>query len=156
MLTGLPPYYSKDTNQMYIRILNEELSFPDFINKQHPVVDLLIKLLAKDPRQRLSSVDEIKMHSWLSDVNWGAIIRKEITPPFVPSIRESNFDPEFNELPIDFDEMEMKMRLSTERRQSYYIESTVQSRGCTENSFYFNSHQVNHNNQNPGSFTNDH
>lgn len=33
MLTGLPPYYSKDTNQMYIRILNDELSFPDFINR---------------------------------------------------------------------------------------------------------------------------
>jgi serum/glucocorticoid-regulated kinase 2 len=55
MLTGLPPYYSKDTNEMYQRIINEELSFPDFINKNHPVVDLLIKLLTKDPRNRIKT-----------------------------------------------------------------------------------------------------
>lgn len=41
MLTGLPPYYSKDTNEMYNKILNEQLVFPDYMNKEHPVVDLL-------------------------------------------------------------------------------------------------------------------
>lgn len=55
-------------------------------------------------------------------------------------MRESNFDPEYNDLPMDFDELEMKLRLNTERRQSYYVESTVQSKNCTENSFYFNNH----------------
>jgi len=48
MLTGLPPYYSKDTNEMYNKILNEELTFPEYLNKNHPVIDLLQKLLAKD------------------------------------------------------------------------------------------------------------
>lgn len=46
-------------------------------------------------------------------------------PPFIPSLRDSNFDPEFNELPVDFDEFEIKMRNSTERKYSYYYESTV-------------------------------
>jgi hypothetical protein len=50
---------------------------------------------------------------------------KEVQPPFVPSLRESNFDPEFNDLSVDFDELEMKLRMSTERRLSYYYESTV-------------------------------
>jgi hypothetical protein len=41
-------------------------------------------------------------------------------------MRESNFDPEYNDLPIDFDELEMKkIRQAYDRRQSYYIESTV-------------------------------
>lgn len=53
------------------------------------------------------------------------MLSKEIKPPFIPSMRESNFDPEFNDLPVDFDELEMKQRLMTERRQSYYIESTI-------------------------------
>ena len=65
-------------------------------------------------------------------------MKKEIVPPFVPSMRQSNFDSEFNEMPIDFEEQEYKWRVNTERRQSYYIESTVQSKNCTENSFYFN------------------
>jgi serum/glucocorticoid-regulated kinase 2 len=62
MLTGLPPYYAKDTNEMYRRILTETLSFPDFINKNHPVVDLLYKLLTKDPKFRVKTVEEIKEH----------------------------------------------------------------------------------------------
>lgn len=53
MLTGLPPYYSKDTNEMYYKILNEDLTFPDYINKSHPVIDLLRKLLAKDLNLRI-------------------------------------------------------------------------------------------------------
>lgn len=61
----------------------------------------------------------------MRDINWKAILKKEVVPPFIPGVRDSNFDPEFNELPIDFDDLEFKLRLSTERRQSYYIESTV-------------------------------
>jgi serum/glucocorticoid-regulated kinase 2 len=29
MLTGLPPFYSENTNEMYRRILEDELVFPD-------------------------------------------------------------------------------------------------------------------------------
>ena len=35
-------------------------------------------------------------------------MNKEITPPFIPSMRESNFDPEFNDLPVDFDELKLR------------------------------------------------
>lgn len=114
MLTGLPPYYSKDTNEMYHRILNEHLTFPEYLNKSHPVIDLLIRLLAKDPANRIKDVEEIKQHPWLRDTNWKKYFKKEIDPPFVPSMRESNFDPEFNDLPVDFDEL--KLRQNTERR----------------------------------------
>jgi serine/threonine protein kinase len=89
------------------------------------VVDLLIKLLAKDPTKRIKSCEDIKRHPWLIDVNWKKYMDKEVQPPFVPSLRESNFDPEFNDLSVDFDELQMKLRMSTERRLSYYYESTV-------------------------------
>ena len=77
-------------------------------------------------------------HPWLKDTQWRSYLNREVEPPFVPSMRESNFDPDFNELAVDFDELQLKLRLSTERRKSYYIESTVQSKNATENSFYFN------------------
>lgn len=32
MMTGLPPYYCKDTNKMYESILNHELQYPDYLN----------------------------------------------------------------------------------------------------------------------------
>jgi len=31
MLTGLPPFYSEDQNEMYQRILEEDLTFPMFV-----------------------------------------------------------------------------------------------------------------------------
>jgi serum/glucocorticoid-regulated kinase 2 len=32
MLTGLPPFYSTDRNEMYINIVEEELIYPDYLN----------------------------------------------------------------------------------------------------------------------------
>jgi serum/glucocorticoid-regulated kinase 2 len=78
MLTGLPPYYSKDTNEMYRKILNDELEFPDYMQRQPLVTDLLIKLLAKDPSKRIKSCEDIKRHPWLIDVNWKKYMDKEI------------------------------------------------------------------------------
>jgi len=38
-------------------------------------------------------------------VNWDALLRKEIKPPFVPNVSGefdvSNFDPEFTETPVE-------------------------------------------------------
>jgi serum/glucocorticoid-regulated kinase 2 len=50
MMTGLPPYYSKDTNEMYNRILHEELNFSEANISNPLIIDLLKKLLAKDPK----------------------------------------------------------------------------------------------------------
>ena len=40
MLTGLPPFYDENTNEMYKRILTEELKLPDYIS---PVAKELLK-----------------------------------------------------------------------------------------------------------------
>ena len=44
MLTGLPPFYSEDVNEMYRRILYDELVFPP--NMSEPARDLLVKVRA--------------------------------------------------------------------------------------------------------------
>jgi hypothetical protein len=58
------------------------------------------------------------------------MLHKRVPPPIVPSVRESHIDPEYTELPLDFEEagLKQKGRLSTERRYSYYYESTLQSK----------------------------
>jgi hypothetical protein len=61
----------------------------------------------------------------LKDTNWEEYLNKEVEPPFVPPMRETNFDPEFSQIPVDMDESEMMLRMSTEIRQSYYYESTI-------------------------------
>ena len=60
MIVGLPPYYSIDRDEMYTRILNNQLILPPDISPS--LSDLLIKLLNKDPKLRLGGkrgVDQI-------------------------------------------------------------------------------------------------
>ena len=54
-VTGLPPFYSQDTDEIYKRILSEELTFPGNITLTLECRDLLDGLLAKHPKSRLGS-----------------------------------------------------------------------------------------------------
>ena len=94
--------------------------------------------MAKDLDKRFKNVQEIKNHKWFNGVNWDDLLNKRVCPPYLPSIYESNFDKGYSDLPVDFEEYHNpNKRFSTERRLSYYYESTIQSRKITENSFYF-------------------
>ena len=59
-------------------------------------------------------------------------MRKEIPPPIIPDVHESYIDPDYVDLPLDFEDTQYKVRLETERRYSYYYESTLQSKCGTE------------------------
>ena len=69
-------------------------------------------------------------------MNWDELVEKKIRPPIIPSVKECYVDPDYVELPLDFEESQYKVRVSTERRYSYYYESTLQSKSATEQSFY--------------------
>ncbi|KAI9094097.1 kinase-like domain-containing protein [Phlyctochytrium arcticum] len=106
MLTGLPPFYDENTNEMYKKILSEELKFPEDMT---PVAkDLLKQLLNRDPVKRLGAngPDEIKRHPFFADINWTRLMSRKYPPPFRPNVTSavdtSNFDEEFtSELPQD-------------------------------------------------------
>lgn len=68
LLTGLPPYYSRDTNKIFQSILYENLNFPQGL-VSGPGRDLIRKLLAKNPEERLGTVggvDSILTHQWIN------------------------------------------------------------------------------------------
>jgi serine/threonine protein kinase len=58
MLTGLPPFYTEDEENMYTKIMTAELEFPPFLS--YEVTDLISKFLRRDPNQRLQVPAEIK------------------------------------------------------------------------------------------------
>ena len=108
----------------------EEVQYPKGFSQE--VKDLLQQLLHKDPSKRIDSVSAIKKHKWLSDVNWDLLLRKEVDPSIIPNVQECCIDPDYVELPLDFEESVYKVRLETERRYSYYYESTIQTKSVTE------------------------
>ena len=40
----------------------------------------------------VNGIEETKMHIWLKDYNWRALIKKELPAPFVPTKGKDNFD----------------------------------------------------------------
>jgi serum/glucocorticoid-regulated kinase 2 len=103
MLTGLPPFYTTNREELFERIKFGSLKYPTTISSA--AKSLLEGLFQKNPDKRLGTVGgakEIKEHLWFALVNWGALLNKEVTPPFVPVIKSdvdiSSIDPVRNEL----------------------------------------------------------
>jgi len=82
MLSGLPPFYSEDVQEMYTKILTAEIEYPDEIPED--AKDLLSKLLERNPDSRLSDPSEMKRHPFYASIDWDKLIKKEIVPPFIP------------------------------------------------------------------------
>jgi serum/glucocorticoid-regulated kinase 2 len=106
MLTGLPPFYDENIHEMYRKILQDELRFPDEVAPDARA--LLAALLTRDPNQRLgnSGSSAIKQHAFFKPISFPLLMAKKIQPPFKPSVSSatdtSNFDEEFtSEEPLD-------------------------------------------------------
>ncbi|KAJ8279751.1 hypothetical protein COCON_G00068170 [Conger conger] len=102
MLFGLPPFYSRDTHEMYDNILHKTLLMRP--GASGSAWSILQALLEKDRTKRLGSREdfiEIKSHSFFSSINWDDLEHKRIPPPFNPNVNSqydlTNFDTEFTE-----------------------------------------------------------
>jgi len=98
MLTGLPPFYTDDEENMYHKIMTAEIDFskPLFSSDAQ---DIIKKFLNRDPEQRLQDPQEIKAHPWFRNVDWVKLEKLEIAPPFIPLVKSAadvgNIDEEF-------------------------------------------------------------
>jgi serine/threonine protein kinase len=82
MLTGIPPYYSINREQLFYNIQRGKLHMPRYVSE--PAKNLISKLLHRDPKKRLGYArdsDELKEHIFFQDINWHGILRKEGAAP---------------------------------------------------------------------------
>lgn len=87
MLLGLPPFYSKDRNEMYDKILNQKLRLPHSLSS--PCKDILAGLLDKNCTKRLGARNDfadVKDHPFFAQINFEKLQKKEIKPPYVPRL----------------------------------------------------------------------
>ncbi|ETI22593.1 hypothetical protein G647_06669 [Cladophialophora carrionii CBS 160.54] len=108
MLTGLPPFYDENTNEMYRKILQEPLHFPGPEIVPAAAKDLLQKLLDRNPERRLGAggAAEIKAHHFFAGIDWRKLLQRKYEPSFKPNVVDArdtaNFDKEFtSEVPKD-------------------------------------------------------
>lgn len=101
MMTGLPPFYSRNVNQMYEKILRAELKPPSWMPDDAKM--LVSAMLIRDPTKRLgggpNDVEDIKTASFFSSLDWNMVHNKEYQPIYKPKVTNvtdtSNFDPTF-------------------------------------------------------------
>ena len=88
MLTGLPPFYDENTNEMYRKILSEPLHFPGHDVVPPAARDLLAKLLNRNPVERLGANGsaEIKAHPFFHAIDWRKLLQRKYEPTFKPSV----------------------------------------------------------------------
>ncbi|XP_028674602.2 STKc_SGK domain-containing protein isoform X1 [Erpetoichthys calabaricus] len=105
MLYGLPPFYSRNTAEMYSNILHKPLLLKPNVSNAGRA--LLEGLLQKDRKLRLGAKDdfqELKSHAFFSPIHWDDLMAKKITPPFVPAVMGPtdlrHFDTEFTQQPV--------------------------------------------------------
>lgn len=109
MLTGWPPFFDRNIEQMCTKIMKSPLKFPAHFGLSSEVKSLISALLERDPAHRIGSrpdagVEEIKNHVFFATIDWALLEKRGIKPPFKPRVRSptdiQNFDREFTkELP---------------------------------------------------------
>lgn len=106
MLYGLPPFYSRDTHEMYENILYKPLKLRTSVSAAARM--LLEQLLQKNPDFRLGSgerdVLDIKEHSFFLSINWDDLEAKRLETPYNPNVAGPedlrHVDPEFVQEPV--------------------------------------------------------
>jgi len=106
MCCGWSPFYAEDTQQMYKNIAFGKVRFPrDALSLEGR--NFVKGLLNRNPKHRLGATldaKELKSHPFFNDVDWNELLRKNVIPPFKPTLSSetdtSNFDPEFTNAPM--------------------------------------------------------
>ncbi|KAI8495889.1 PREDICTED: serine/threonine-protein kinase Sgk3-like isoform X2 [Branchiostoma belcheri] len=106
MLYGLPPFYSRDTAEMYENILYKPLKLRTNISPA--ARHILEGLLQKEKEDRLGTGDkdfeEVKTHAFFSSLSWQDLLERKIPPPYNPEVSGQldlkHFDPEFVREPV--------------------------------------------------------
>ncbi|KAF2788475.1 kinase-like protein [Melanomma pulvis-pyrius CBS 109.77] len=101
MCCGWSPFYAEDTQQMYKNIAFGKVRFPrDALSTEGR--NFVKGLLNRNPKHRLGATrdaEELKAHPFFADIDWDALTKKNVVPPFKPKLKGeldvSNFDPEF-------------------------------------------------------------
>ncbi|NWU88396.1 KPCD kinase, partial [Upupa epops] len=97
MLIGQSPFHGDDEDELFESIRVDTPHYPRWITKESK--DILEKLFERDPTRRLGVTGNIRDHPFFKTINWAALEKREVDPPFRPKVKSgsdySNFDREF-------------------------------------------------------------
>jgi len=78
----------EDPMDIYRAVSEEELVFPNFVNDEK-FMRLMIKMLKKNPTNRLWKFKQIKEDPYFADFDWNKLISLSYPPPYMIKMKES-------------------------------------------------------------------
>lgn len=89
-ICGNVPFGDGNENpyEVYNAIVSQDVSFPKFI-KDKEFMDLIEKLLKKNPVDRLSNPNSILAHPWFSSFNADKLLSMRYKPPYIPKLKNN-------------------------------------------------------------------
>uniref|UniRef100_A0A4W4G397 Protein kinase C n=1 Tax=Electrophorus electricus TaxID=8005 RepID=A0A4W4G397_ELEEL len=102
MLIGKSPFHGHDEEELFQSIRTDDPCYPRWLARDSR--DILVKLFVREPERRLGVKGNIRQHNFFRDTDWSALEKRQVEPPFKPTVNSpsdcSNFDKEFiNEKP---------------------------------------------------------
>lgn len=87
-ICGSLPFGDDDSEplEIYKQILEHNLIFPSWIDSSSLCKSIIQQLLSPNPLNRISKNNDLKSHSWFSNMNWDKLQSKQIKPPYIPQI----------------------------------------------------------------------
>ncbi|KAI0756155.1 hypothetical protein C8Q80DRAFT_1126951 [Daedaleopsis nitida] len=89
MLTGITPFWAENHSDMYYRVLQDELTFPEDRTMDQDTKSLIRGLLQRNPALRMKE-PRVKKHPYFSMIDWSHVYYKRYIPPYIPPIDPSN------------------------------------------------------------------
>jgi len=93
------PFDGRSAEKMTQSILKDPLKFPeDALSRcSKACINFLQGLIERDVSNRLGcrsnkGIKDIHRHPWFASIDWDTLDAKEAQPPFVPDMRQANFD----------------------------------------------------------------
>ncbi|KAG1700287.1 hypothetical protein DVH05_012090 [Phytophthora capsici] len=128
MLTGWPPFFDRNIEQMCTKIMKSPLKFPAHFGLSSEVKSLISALLERDPTYRIGSrpgagVEDIKNHVFFATIDWKLLEKRGVKPPFKPRVRSptdiQNFDREFTKELPDHGFLQQDKRLAVSPKNEF-------------------------------------
>ncbi|KAI9286196.1 hypothetical protein BC943DRAFT_359373 [Umbelopsis sp. AD052] len=117
LLFGKRPFRGKTNEALTKAIIGEPAKYPENVYElvSPQCLDFLQGLLTRDPSQRIGvdgGFEKIRSHGWFKGIDWHAMERKELKPPFTPDSKRANFDPshELEEILLEDNPLKVRKR----------------------------------------------
>ncbi|KAI9672775.1 MAG: serine/threonine protein kinase, AGC [Alyxoria varia] len=88
-LVGQPPFWDQNPMKIYEQICHGKLSYPNAMGSD--AKDIIGKLCEVNPAKRLGNLrghaDDVKSHSWFSDIDFKKLYWRDIEGPIIPHLQ---------------------------------------------------------------------